>query len=202
MTMPSSGALNMGDTSSPVSVNFELGRASPYRQTVSMNDSVVRSLAGVSGTSGSTWSMNSLYGKSNVTVSLSSVTSNEPFDATPFAGGEPSTATLSFLSNGTWSATLEASASKSGNWATPTTTGVGSGYWIRFTRTFFSGGAGNSATASTGWLQLNTTRSVDVTRTSGFGVTTADYTIEIATDSGGSNIVATASLITLTASMT
>lgn len=202
MTMPSSGALNMGGTSSPVSVNFELGRASPYQQTVSMNDSVVRSLAGVSGTSGSTWSMNSLYGKSAVTISLSSVTSNEPFDATPFAGGEPSTATLSFLSNGTWSATLEASASKSGNWATPTTTGVGSGYWIRFTRTFFSGGAGNSATASTGWLQLNTTRSIDVTRTSGFGVTTADYTIEIATDSGGSNIVATASLITLTASMT
>jgi hypothetical protein len=146
--------------------------------------------------------MNSLYGKSNVTVSLSSVTSNEPFDATPFAGGDPSTATLSFLSDGTWSATLEASASKSGNWATPTTTGVGSGYWIRFTRTFFSGGAGNSATASTGWLQLNTTQSIDVTRTSGFGVTTADYTIEIATDSGGSNIVATASLITLTASMT
>ena len=202
MTMPSSGVLNMGGTSSPVSVNFELGRASPYNQTVSMNDSVVRSLAGVSGTSGSTWSMNSLYGKSNVTVSLSSVTSNEPFDATPFAGGDPSTATLSFLSDGTWSATLEASASKSGNWATPTTTGVGSGYWIRFTRTFFSGGAGNSATASTGWLQLNTTQSIDVTRTSGFGVTTADYTIEIATDSGGSNIVATASLITLTASMT
>lgn len=202
MTMPSSGALNMGDTSSPVSVNFELGRASPYRQTVSMNDSVVRSLAGVSGTSGSTWSMNSLYGKSAVTVSLSSVTSNEPFDATPFAVGDPSSATLSFLSDGTWSATLEASASKSGNWATPTTTGVGSGYWIRFTRTFFSGGAGNSATASTGWLQLNTTQSIDVTRTSGFGVTTADYTIEIATDSGGSNIVATASLITLTASMT
>jgi len=202
MTMPSSGALNMGGTSSPVSVNFELGRAAPYNQTVSMNDSVVRSLAGVSGTSGSTWSMNSLYGKSAVTVSLSSVTSNEPFDATPFAGGDPSTATLSFLSDGTWSATLEASASKSGNWATPTTTGVGSGYWIRFTRTFFSGGAGNSATASTGWLQLNTTQSIDVTRTSGFGVTTADYTIEIATDSGGSNIVATASLITLTASMT
>ena len=193
MTMPSSGPISLGQA------NTELGFSATA--LISMNDAAVRSLAGVGG-SGTTWSMSSLYGKSAVTISLSSVTSNEPFDATPFAGGEPSTATLSFLSNGTWSATLEASASKSGNWATPTTTGVGSGYWIRFTRTFFSGGAGNSATASTGWLQLNTTRSIDVTRTSGFGVTTADYTIEIATDSGGSNIVATASLITLTASMT
>ena len=150
-------------------------------------------------------SFSDFYGKGPnpaVTISLSSVTSNEPFDATPFAGGEPSTAELNFLSNGTWSATLEASASKSGNWATPTTTSIGAGYWIRFTRTFFSGGAGNSATASTGWLQLNTTQGIFVSRTSGFGVTTADFTIEIATDSGGSNIVATASLITLTASMT
>jgi hypothetical protein len=137
-----------------------------------------------------------------VTISLASVTSNEPFAATPFAGGEPSIAELNFASNGTWLATLEASASKSGNWATPTTAGVGSGYWIRFTRTFFSGGAGNSATASTGWLQLNTTQGIFVSRTSGFGVTTADYTIEISTNSAGTNIVATASLITLTASMT
>ena len=56
MTMPSSGALNMGETTSPVSVNYELGKASPYKQTVSMNDSNVRTLAGVSSTSGSTWS--------------------------------------------------------------------------------------------------------------------------------------------------
>ena len=179
-------------------VNVELGLSATA--TISMNDAAVRTLFGVGG-SGTQISMSQGSGKSNITVSLSSVTSNEPFDATPPAGGEPSMAQLFFTSNGTWNATLEASASKSGNWGTPTTAGAGSGFWIRFTRTFFSGGAGNSATASTGWLQLNTTRSIDVTRTSGFGVTTADYTIEIATDSGGSNIVATASLITLTASM-
>lgn len=78
MTMPSTGVLNMGGTSSPVSVNFELGNASPYQQTVSMNDAAVRTLAGVGG-SGTTWSMNSLYGKSSrvaVTVTISASTQN------------------------------------------------------------------------------------------------------------------------------
>jgi hypothetical protein len=196
MPLVTSGEISIGGTATNRSINVELGRAAGA--TSSLGETALRTLAGVS--SGAI-SMNNFYGKSNITVSLSSVTSNEPFDATPYAGGEPSTATLSFLSDGTWSATLEASASKSGNWGTPTTAGAGSGFWIRFTRTFFSGGAGNSATGSTGWLQLNTTRDILVERTSGFGVTTADYTIEIATDSGGSNIVATASLITLTASM-
>jgi|LakMenEpi03Aug12_release.lakeMendotaPanAssembly.Ray.scaffolds.fasta_scaffold868776_1 hypothetical protein len=180
-------------------VNVELGLSATA--TISMNDAAVRTLFGVGG-SGTQISMSQGSGKSNITVSLSSVTSNEPFDATPPAGGEPSMAQLFFTSNGTWNATLEASASKSGNWGTPTTAGAGSGFWIRFTRTFFSGGAGNSATGSTGWLQLNVSRDILVERTSGFGVTTAEYTIEIATDSGGSNIVASADFITLTASMT
>lgn len=67
MTMPSSGALNMGGTSSPVSVAQELGLS--LTATISMNDSNVRTLAGVGG-SGTSWSMSSLYGKSN-RVSLS-----------------------------------------------------------------------------------------------------------------------------------
>lgn len=198
MTMPSSGALNMGGTSSPVSVAQELGRG--LTSTISMNDSDVRTLAGVSGTSGSTWSMNSLYGKSNVTISLASVTSNSPFAATPFAGGEPSSAELNFLSNGTWTSYLEATSAPSGNWATPTTAGVGAGYWIRFTRTAFSGGGGgNSASGSTGWIQLNATQSINVLRTSGPGITSAQYNIEISTNSAGTNIVATAFPITLSA---
>jgi hypothetical protein len=62
MPLPSSGPLNMGGTSSPVSVAQELGRS--LTATISMNESAVRTLAGVGG-SGTTWSMNSLYGKSN-----------------------------------------------------------------------------------------------------------------------------------------
>lgn len=62
MTMPSSGALNMGGTSTPVSVAQELGLG--LTTTISMNQSNVRTLAAVGG-SGTSWSMNSLYGKSN-----------------------------------------------------------------------------------------------------------------------------------------
>jgi hypothetical protein len=52
----------MGGTSSPVSVAYELGLG--LTSTISMNDAAVRTLAGVSG-SGTSWSMSSLYGKSN-----------------------------------------------------------------------------------------------------------------------------------------
>lgn len=62
MVMPSSGPLNMGGTTSPVSVAAELGLG--LTSTISMNDAAVRTLAGVGG-SGTSWSMSSLYGKSN-----------------------------------------------------------------------------------------------------------------------------------------
>jgi hypothetical protein len=52
----------MGGTSSPVSVAQELGLG--LTTTISMNQANVRTLAGVGGT-GTTWSMSSLYGKSN-----------------------------------------------------------------------------------------------------------------------------------------
>lgn len=69
MTMPSSGLLNMGGTSSPVSVAQELGLG--LTSTISMNQANVRTLAGVGG-SGATWSMSSLYGKSNITLAFNS----------------------------------------------------------------------------------------------------------------------------------
>lgn len=96
MTMPSTGVLNMGGTSSPVSVNFELGKASPYNQIVSMNDAAVRTLAGVSSTSGTSWSMNSLYGKSNRTVAF-----NNANVFTGIGAGIPCSLTLTFTSTGT-----------------------------------------------------------------------------------------------------
>jgi hypothetical protein len=52
----------MGGTSSPVSVAQELGLG--LTSTISMNQSNVRTLAGVGG-SGTAWSMSSLYGKAN-----------------------------------------------------------------------------------------------------------------------------------------
>lgn len=192
MTMPSTGALNMGGTSSPVSVAQELGLG--LTTTISMNQSNVRALAGVSSTSGSTWSMNSLYGKSNITVSLAGlagVYGDTPSPGTAFAD-------LIFYSDGTIDASTNAGTVSAGSWATPTTAGIGSSYWIRFTET-----GSYSTTTVTGstrgvWLQLSTSRLYGVSR----GIIGAGgryYTVEIASDSAGATIVATATSIGLEA---
>jgi hypothetical protein len=127
MTMPSSGVLNMGGTSSPVSVAYELGLG--LTTTISMNQAAVRTLAGVGG-SGTTWSMSSLYGKSslviNNAISCASLSSTS---------GTSTTATINFNSNGSITYYDPVLSSGSTNWATPTTTGVGSSYWIKITRT-------------------------------------------------------------------
>ena len=64
---------------------------------------------------------------------------------------------------------------------------TGGNFYIRFTRTLLSGSL-STATSSTGWLQLNTSRAVGVS--SNFdGV--AGYTIEIAGGSGGTPLLLT-----------
>lgn len=195
MTMPSSGALNMGATTSPVSVNYELGKASPYTQTVSMNDSNVRSLAGVGG-SGTSWSMSSLYGKSAITISLASM-SGQTFLGSPFYDNEAYGVNMDFNTNGTWEFNGYAAGLTNGNWATPTTTGIGSSYWVKWTRTFYAGGAGNTASATSGWQQLSSLRTISVTTAGGVGAS-ADYTVQISSDSSGTTILATG-YITVTA---
>jgi hypothetical protein len=194
MPLAADGVMSIGGSTSTRSINLELGRAAGA--TSSLGETALRTLAGVS--SGAI-SISNFYGKSNITVSLSSVTSNEPFEAQALAPGESVFVTLDFNSDGTWDATLEAFGSVDGNWATPTTTGIGSSYWIRFTRTFFSGGFGNSATGSTGWLQLTSGQGLQVYNSGTDSIVTADYTIEISTNSSGTNIIATASLVTLNA---
>jgi hypothetical protein len=81
------------------------------------------------------------------------------------------------------------------NWGTPTTAGIGSNYWIRFTRTatasFGSPTAATNSTASTGWLQLSTSREIYIERTPGQNFFSATYTIEISSSSGGSPVLTT-----------
>jgi hypothetical protein len=194
MTLAASGEMSIGGSTSTRSINLELSRAAGA--TSSLGETALRTLAGVS--SGAI-SISNFYGKSSVTISLSSISSNEPFEAQALAPGEVAAVNLDFNSDGTWDATLEAFGSVDGNWATPTTTGIGSSYWIRFTRTFFSGGFGNSATGSTGWLQLTSGQGLQVYNSGTDSIVTADYTIEISTNSSGTNIIATASLVTLNA---
>ena len=138
--------------------------------------------------------MSDFYSKgpnSPVTVSLSSL-NGATLSGAPYSEPEAYSATLAFATDGTWQFDGYATGLVDGSWATPTTAGIGSGYWVRWTRTFFSGGSGNSASASSGWQQLSSARTITVS-TGGTAICQADYTLEIATDSSGTNVVATAS---------
>lgn len=194
MTMPSSGALNMGGTTTPQSVANELGLG--LTTTISMNQAAVRTLAGVGG-SGTTWSMNSLYGKSSFGVSLAEL-SGADFNGFPYSDNESYDVSLLFYTDGTWRFAGYAAGNIEGNWGTPATVGIGSNYWVKWTRTSFFSGSGNSASPTSGWLQLSSTQQILVV-TAGITVATATYTIEISSDSGGSVVLASASGVTLTA---
>jgi hypothetical protein len=183
MTLPASS-----NTISLNQVNTELGRSAT--QTIDMNDSAVRALFGRTG-SGTTISMSDGWGRSNATVSLSGINGLQ-FDAYSYWTGSNVYGQLDFLNNGTWSWYGNSSYS-SGTWISPTGSGVGNNYWIRFTRTYFSGGPYATATASTGWMQLNTTRSIVVGTPLQGANESARYTIEISSSSGGSPVLATAS---------
>jgi len=187
MTMPSSGALNMGGTSSPVSVAQELGLG--LTTTISMNQSNVRALAGVSSTSGSTWSMNSLYGKSARTVSLSSLASIE---GTAYPGDEAFASYAFYTDGDVLKFTSDGNAALA-PWTTPVTSGIGSSYWIRFTQTATFGGSTETGDGRGIWYQLSAIRNFGLSRTAN-GAGGRTYTVDIASDSGGSNIVATTSV--------
>lgn len=78
-------------------------------------------------------------------------------------------------------------------WFTPVTPGIGANYWVRATVTSGSFSSGIAGT----WLNLGTSRSWSRSQNS-IGSSTVQFTIDIASDSAGSNIVATGSF-TLTA---
>ena len=78
-----------------------------------------------------------------------------------------------------------------GNWTTPVTAGIGSSYWIRCTQTSSSGPSTEYGESRGVWHQLNTGRIFGVSKTA-TGLSARVYTFQIASDSGGSNIVATA----------
>jgi hypothetical protein len=201
MTMPSSGALNMGGTSSPVSVAQELGLG--LTTTISMNQSDVRSLAGVSGTSGSTWSMNSLYGKSAAVVNIDVLTGTF---LSYNDGLLPVTVELSFFTDGDmqmFSTGTTAELFNGGDpdfWVTPQTSTIGNSYWINWTLVGTVGTNG-SATGSSGRAQLSTFKTITVIK-SGGGTSdyTAEYDIEIWDAASGGTRVGYAPGMTIVAS--
>jgi hypothetical protein len=150
-----------------------------------MNDAAVRTLFGVGG-SGTTISMSSGFGKSSRSFSLASLLeidgSAYPGD-TAFAEYRFQTdGTITYGNNGTFSASI-------GNWTTPTATGIGSSYWIRFTQTA-SGGISTEIGSSRGvWHQLSSQRIFGLEKVNN-GYAYRIYTVEISSDSGGATIVA------------
>lgn len=189
MTLASSGEMSIGGTTANRSINLELGLSATANS--SLNQTNFRSLAGVA--SGQI-SMSNFYGKSAITISLASLTS---VFGTAYPG-QTAYAESIWNTNGTLQeGTSSSGIQSSGNWASPTTTGIGSGYWVRFTETA-SSGAGQTVYGSPRgvWLQLSSAHTFGVSRTlNGGGY--REYTVQIATDSGGSNIVATKTNIEL-----
>lgn len=169
-----SGSLNR-------SINIELGRAAGA--TSNLNETALRTLAGVS--SGAI-SLANFYDKSNITFSLASlidiVGTANPGD-TAFAEHRFETnGTMTYGTNSTFSTSM-------GNWASPTTTGIGSSYWIRYTQTS-SGGVSTETGSSRGvWHQLSSQRIFGLSKVNN-GFAFRIYTVEISSDSGGSTIVA------------
>ena len=107
-------------------------------------------------------------------------------------GGTDAVCTVTYNADGTWAAFDDFSTT--GNWYAPTTGGVGSGFWIRWTNT-----SGTLSTGTAGsWLALSTSKSFSVEFTPLSGSKSCTGTVELATDAGGSNVVASGS-VTITA---
>lgn len=176
MTTPT-GTISLSD------VNVELSKSSTA--AISLNDTDVRTLAGVTG-SGTTISMDNLRGKSSVTVSLALL------EGYYFASEIGNVwFQLQFFANGNFQVSYNG-VNESAAWRTPTGTGVGAGYYIRFTLTA-SGGVGMSASAPSGWNQLSATQVLSIDKTSpGIGFRT--YTVEISSSATGSPVLASKSV--------
>ena len=198
MALVSTGEISIGGSTAGRSINLELGRAAGA--TSSLGETALRTLAGVA--SGAI-SMNNFYGKSNFTVAYNSlyISNGATYDDL-YATGSTGSVGLRWNANGTMDQfSFNYGYVSMGYWGSPTTTGIGSNYWIRFTRTatnsFGTPTAATNSTASTGWLQLSSAREIGIDRTPGQHNFSATYTIEIASDSGGSTILTTLTGITI-----
>lgn len=111
----------------------------------------------------------------------------------------PGTATGAFtpLGNGTF--TAGDAVPQTGNWYLPTTANIGVNYWMRVTKTLGDNNTSGSALAS--WIRLDSPPSWTWQVSPGPGSLSATITVEIATDAGGVNIVASKSGITVSVSV-
>ena len=182
MTLNASGPISLGGSTTGQSINLELGRSATAQ--VSLNESAVRTLAGVP--SGAIVMPTDFYGKSNVVYRLDTA----GYSDIGVLNILPAQTSFSVKSDGTVeAATFGSGIVDSYNWITPTT-----GSTTYFVRATLNSGSLNSG--STGvWEALTVDRLWDVYKSEfSAGSQTANLTIAIATDSGGTNIVVSATI--------
>lgn len=125
-----------------------------------------------------------------------SVVDDEPVGDIALAG-------VGLLGNGTYQVDNNSAPQITGNWYTPTTVGIGSSYWVKYTVTGTTvAQTGDSyATATTDWISISTDPGFSCIAgfSGGGGRAAYTYKIEIASDSGGANIVSTTTGIYLDA---
>lgn len=113
---------------------------------------------------------------------------NASSNATPAAA----TASVIFGSNGVVTFTQSPAGSDPAdhNWYSPTTAGVGSSYWVRGTQ--LSGNTPNGSSPTMGvWTQISSNVSFQAAASGALPFRNWHIQIDIASDSGGVNIVAT-----------
>jgi hypothetical protein len=174
-------------------VNFELGNANTAQ--LNMNNTALRALFGKVG-SGTTISMSDGSGKSSFTV-LNPITGlSSVYLQADVSVPDGCYIYVNLYTNATYDIeTFDGSTNiVTGNWGTPTTTNIGSLYWVKFTRVITTAVIGDAnALATTGWMQLSSTRTlyVEAGLSGNGGTADATYRIEIASDSAGTTIVST-----------
>lgn len=143
MTLNSSGPISLGGSTAGQSINLELSQSATAQ--VSMNDTNVRSLAGV--TSGAIVMPTNFYGKSAVTIFLSNLSI---IDFT--GGGSNASAGYQLTSGGIENEIVGASTTQTATWCTPTSQAANYEVYATVTGSPLTVGTVNT------WVALSTTR--------------------------------------------
>jgi hypothetical protein len=114
-------------------------------------------------------------------------------------GGSSASITLNTDGSVTQAAGAETSVADVVGWLIPTSSGAGSGYWVRAT-SITPSGSRRTGTLNT-WQQLSTPRTWSVVAPNNGSVTGWELTFEFSTTSDGSNIVSIESVVFLAASV-
>ena len=186
MALPTSGPISFSD------INAEFNRGTsmnPYRGT-----DYYTSTAGPFVFPAFPISFNNFYGtqlNNPINVSIAAIPNLSGRSTVPSVG----IVRIYFNPDGTYTSesNISTPANPSGNWVTPTTVGIGSGYWIRFTQTASAGFPGGVQNIPTSFTSMSTTLTPAFFMLPQYGGSggSRTWTVQIASDPAGTSIVAT-----------